>query len=37
MLPAIITKIFKLCDNASHNLRSGQVLESIHNRTNNLV
>ena len=28
-----MTKVFKLCDNATHNLRSGQVLERIHNRT----
>ena len=28
-----MTKVFKLCDNATHILRSGQVLERIHNRT----
>ena len=28
-----MTKVFKLCDNATHNLRSGQVLERIRNRT----
>ena len=30
-----MTEIFKLCDNAIYNLRSGQVLERRHNRTNN--
>ena len=38
--PAIMTKpytkIFKFSDNATHNLRSGQVPEHRHNRTNNL-
>ena len=33
--PIIMTKIFKFCDNATHNLRSGQVLERGHNRANN--
>ena len=33
--PTIMTEIFKFCDNATHNLRSGQVLERNHNRTNN--
>ena len=33
--PIIMTEIFKFCDNATYNLRSGQVLESRHNRTNN--
>ena len=33
--PTIITEIFKFCDNATHNLRNGQVLERRHNRTNN--
>ena len=33
--PAIMTKIFKFCDNATHNLRSGQVLQQRHNRTDN--
>ena len=35
MPPAIVTEIFKFCDNATHNLRRGQVLERRHNRTNN--
>ena len=35
MLPAIVTEIFKFCDNATHNLRRDQVLEHRHNRTNN--
>ena len=30
-----MTKIFKFCDNATHNIRSGQVLERKNNRTNN--
>ena len=30
-----MTKIFKLCDNATHNIRSGQILERKNNRTNN--
>ena len=30
-----MTEIFKFYDNATHNLRSGQVLERRHNRTNN--
>ena len=30
-----MTEIVKFCDNATHNLRSGQVLERRHNRTNN--
>ena len=30
-----MTKIFKFCDNATHSLRSGKVLEHRHNRTNN--
>ena len=34
ILPAIMTKIFKFCDNATHSLRSGQVLQRRHNRTN---
>ena len=29
-----MTEIFKFCDNASYNLRSGQVLERRRNRTN---
>ena len=29
-----MTKIFKFCDNATHNIRSGQVLERKNNRTN---
>ena len=33
--PIIMTEIFKFCDNNTHNLRSGQVLERSHNRTNN--
>ena len=33
--PIIMTEIFKFCDNTTHNLRSGQVLERRHNRTNN--
>ena len=33
--PTIMTEIFKFCDNATHNLRNGQVLESRYNRTNN--
>ena len=33
--PTIMTEIFKFCDNATHNRRSGQVLERNHNRTNN--
>ena len=32
----IMTEIFKFCDNGTHNLRSGQVLERRHNRTNNI-
>ena len=28
-----MTEIFRLCDNATHNLKSGQVLECRHNRT----
>ena len=31
----IMTEIVKFCDTAAHNLRSGQVLERRHNRTNN--
>ena len=31
----IITEIFKFFDNATHNLRSGQVLERTRNRSNN--
>ena len=30
-----MTEISKFCDNATHNVRSGQVLERRHNRTNN--
>ena len=30
-----MTKISKFCDNATHNIRSGQVLERKSNRTNN--
>ena len=30
-----MTKIFKFSDNATHNLRNGQVLERRHNRTTN--
>ena len=30
-----MTEIFKFCDNANHNFRSGQVLECRHNRTDN--
>ena len=30
-----MTKIFKFCDNATHNIKSGQVLERKNNRTNN--
>ena len=33
--PAIKTNIFKFYDNFTHHLRSGQVLECRHNRTNN--
>ena len=33
--PAIMSEIFKFCDNATHNLRSGQVLERRQNRANN--
>ena len=33
--PIIMTEIFKFCDNAAHNLRSGQVLERRLNRTTN--
>ena len=33
--PIIMTEIFKFCDNTTHNLRSGQVLERRHNRTTN--
>ena len=33
--PIIMTEIFKFCDNTTYNPRSGQVLESRHNRTNN--
>ena len=33
--PTIMTEIFKFCDNSTHSLRSGQVLEGRHNRTNN--
>ena len=33
--PIIMTEIFKFCDNNTQNLRSGQVLERSHNRTNN--
>ena len=29
-----MTKIFKFCDNVTHNIRSGQVLERKNNRTN---
>ena len=35
--PAIMTEIFKFCGNATHNLRSDQVLERRHVRTNNFV
>ena len=35
MLPATVTEIFKFYDNATHNLRRGQILERRHNRTNN--
>ena len=28
-------EIFKFCDNATHNVRNGQVLERRHNRTTN--
>ena len=31
--PIIMTEIFKLCDSATCDLRSGQVLERRHNRT----
>ena len=34
--PTIMNKLFKFCDNATHNLRIGQVLEREHNRTNNI-
>ena len=30
-----MTKIFKFCDNVTHSLRSGQVLERRYNKTNN--
>ena len=30
-----MTEIFKFCDDTTHNLRSAQVLERNHNRTNN--
>ena len=30
-----MTKISKFCDNATHNIRSGKVLERKSNRTNN--
>ena len=30
-----MTQIFKFCDNATHNRRSGQVQERRYNRTNN--
>ena len=30
-----VTEIFKFCDNATHNLRNGQVLEHKHNGSNN--
>ena len=30
-----MTKIFKVCGNATHDVRSGQVLEHKNNRTNN--
>ena len=30
-----MTEIFKFSDNATHNLRNGQVLERRHNKTNN--
>ena len=33
--PIIMTKIFRFCDNTTHNLRSDQVLERKHNRTTN--
>ena len=33
--PTIMTEIFKLCENATHNLRSGQVPIYRHNKTNN--
>ena len=33
--PIIMTEIFKFCDNATHNLRSGQLQERRHNRTTN--
>ena len=33
--PIIMTKIFNFCDNTTHNLRSAQILERRHNRTNN--
>ena len=33
--PIIMTEIFKIYDNATHNLRSGPVLERRHNRNNN--
>ena len=32
ILPTIITEFFKLCENATHNLRSGQIPERRHNR-----
>ena len=32
-----MTEIFKFCDNTTHNLRSGQVLERRHNRTTNFA
>ena len=33
----IMTEIFKFCDNATHSLRNGQVLERRHNSTTNFV
>ena len=30
-----MTEIFKFCDNATHNLRIGQIPERRYNRTNN--
>ena len=33
--PIIMAEIFKFCDNTTHNLKSGQVLERRHNRTTN--
>ena len=32
ILPIITTEFFKFCDNATHNLRNGQIPERRHNR-----